>query len=32
MSIEIMTEVWKHAPCAENDLLVLLAIADSAND
>lgn len=32
MSIAIMTEVWADAPCMGTDLLVLLALADSAND
>lgn len=32
MSIKVMTEVWDYAPCMGTDLLVFLAIADSAND
>lgn len=32
MSIEIMTEVWKHATVDQGTLLVLLALADSADE
>ncbi len=32
MSIEVMSAVWKHAPVKGGDLLVLLALADHAND
>jgi hypothetical protein len=32
MSIEVMTRVWKHSRHKEGTLLVLLAIADFAND
>lgn len=32
MSIEIMTEVWKHAHVDQGTLLVLLALADSADE
>lgn len=32
MSIRLITEVWKHAPFKRSDLLILLALADSAND
>lgn len=32
MSIAIMTEVWKDAPVSGTELLMLLALADSAND
>ncbi len=32
MSVKIMTLVWEHAPCRENSLMVLLALADWAND
>lgn len=32
MSIELMTEVWKHSKASGNELLLLLAIADFAND
>lgn len=32
MSIKIMTEVWDHAPVSGGTLLVLLAIADSADE
>lgn len=32
MSIAVMTEVWKDAPVAGTELLLLLALADSAND
>lgn len=32
MSIEIMNEVWKHAPVDQGTLLVLLALADSADE
>lgn len=32
MSISIMSEVWKDAPIAGTELLMLLALADSAND
>lgn len=32
MSIAVMTEVWKNAPVAGTELLMLLALADSAND
>jgi hypothetical protein len=32
MSIEVMAKVWKHSPYGEGTLLVLLAMADWAND
>lgn len=32
MSIKVMTWVWDHSPAAGTDLLMLLAIADQAND
>ncbi|RDI16384.1 helix-turn-helix domain-containing protein [Lentzea flaviverrucosa] len=32
MSIKVVTLVWEHAPAAGNELLLLLAIADQAND
>lgn len=32
MSIDIMSEVWKHAPVDQGTLLVLLALADAAED
>lgn len=32
MSIKVMTEVWEHAPFVGTDLLILLALADMAND
>jgi hypothetical protein len=32
MSVKIMTMVWEHAPCRENALIVLLALADWSND
>jgi len=32
MSIKVMSEVWEHAPFVGTDLLVLLALADMAND
>lgn len=32
MSIDIMNEVWKHAPVDQGTLLVLLALADAAED
>lgn len=32
MSIAVMTEVWKDAPVSGTELLMLLALADSAND
>lgn len=32
MSISVMAEVWKDAPVAGTELLMLLALADSAND
>ena len=32
MSIEVMTKVWKDAPVSGTELLLLLALADSAND
>jgi hypothetical protein len=32
MAIEIITEVWKHSKASGSDLLVLLAIADNANE
>lgn len=32
MSMEAMTEVWKHSPAKGATLLLLLAIADNAND
>lgn len=32
MSIKIMTEVWDHAPVDQGTLLVLLALADSADE
>lgn len=32
MSIEIMQEVWKHAPVDQGSLLILLALADSADE
>lgn len=32
MSIKVMTWVWDHAPVAGTELLMLLAIADQAND
>jgi hypothetical protein len=32
MSIAVMTEVWKDAPVAGTELLMLLALADSCND
>ncbi len=32
MSVKIMTMVWEHAPCHENPLIILLALADWAND
>lgn len=32
MSIKIMSEVWEHAPFVGTDLLVLLALADMANE
>lgn len=32
MSIALMTEVWKVAPYKQSELLILLALADSAND
>ena len=32
MSIEIMTQVWKHSQARGACLLLLLALADSAND
>jgi hypothetical protein len=32
MSIKVMTEVWEHSKAKSTDLLVLLALADMAND
>ena len=32
MSIRVMVEVWDSAPVSGSDLLLLLALADSAND
>lgn len=32
MSIRVMTNVWQHSKCKGADLLLLLAIADNAND
>ena len=32
VSILIMSEVWKHAPADKGDLLILLALADHADD
>ncbi|SDP98498.1 helix-turn-helix domain-containing protein [Lentzea jiangxiensis] len=32
MSIKVVTLVWEYAPAAGNELLLLLAIADQAND
>jgi hypothetical protein len=32
MSIAILTEIWKAPPCSGGNLLVLLAIADNANE
>lgn len=32
MSIKIMSEVWEHAPFVGTDLLILLALADMANE
>lgn len=32
MSIKVMTDIWEHAPFVGTDLLVLLALADMAND
>ena len=32
MSIEVMTCVWKHAPVQSDELLILLALADFADD
>lgn len=32
MSIKVMSEVWEHAPFVGTDLLILLALADMAND
>ena len=32
MSIKIMTKVWEHAPYRQTDLLILLAMADFADD
>jgi hypothetical protein len=32
VSIEIMAEVWKHAPCRGGELLFVLALADQAGD
>lgn len=32
MSVKIMTKVWEQAPCRENSLIVLLALADWSND
>jgi hypothetical protein len=32
MSVKIMSMVWEHAPYSENKLIVLLALADWAND
>lgn len=32
MSIELMSRVWKHAPVSGGSLLVLLALADFADD
>lgn len=32
MSVKVMTWVWEHSPAAGNDRLILLAIADCAND
>ncbi len=32
MSIEVMSAVWKNAPVKGGDLLVLLALADHANE
>jgi hypothetical protein len=32
MSVKVMTWVWEHSPVAGNERLVLLAVADSADD
>lgn len=32
MSIKVMSEVWEHAPFVGTELLILLALADMAND
>jgi hypothetical protein len=32
MSIKVMTQVWEYSMASGNDLMVLLAIADNAND
>jgi DNA-binding transcriptional ArsR family regulator len=32
MSNEILNNVWKFAPCKESELLILLSLADQAND
>lgn len=32
MSIKLMTAVWEHAPIRQGSLIVLLALADFAND
>lgn len=32
MSIAVMTNVWEHSPSTGNELVVLLALADSADD
>lgn len=32
VSVKIMSLVWEHAPCRENALIVLLALADWSND
>ncbi len=32
MSIDVMVEVWKYAPVKGGDLLVLLCLADHANE
>src|ERR1700734_2922107 len=32
MSIAVMTDVWKHSKASGTGLLVLLALADNAND
>ena len=32
MSIKVMTQVWEHAPVDKGSLLVLLALADFADD
>lgn len=32
MSIRIMTEIWEYSPSSGTELLMMLAIADHAND